>query len=76
MDRVWPHDTAIAALGMARYGFHEHSATILTALLDAACATPNRRLPELFCGFARSDFEAPYRIQWRVHPKLGRPERR
>jgi glycogen debranching enzyme len=56
---VWPHDTAIAAAGLARYGFQHQSATILTALLDAACATPNRRLPELFCGFPRSDFEAP-----------------
>lgn len=56
---VWPHDTAIAALGLARYGFQEQSCHILTALLDAACATPNRRLPELFCGFTRNDFEAP-----------------
>jgi glycogen debranching enzyme len=56
---VWPHDTAIAAAGMARYGFQHQSATIFTALLDVASATPNRRLPELFCGFPRSGFEAP-----------------
>lgn len=56
---VWPHDTAIAAAGMARYGYHKQSAILCEALLDAACATPNRRLPELFCGFPRTDLEAP-----------------
>ncbi len=50
---VWPHDNALIALGMARYGLIAE-ATRLFEGLYAACGTMElRRLPELFCGFAR-----------------------
>ena len=52
---VWPHDTAIAAAGMWRYGEREAAATLLRAILDAALAFEGNRLPELFCGFERRD---------------------
>jgi glycogen debranching enzyme len=55
---VWPHDTAIAVAGLARYGFTDHAQTIATGLLEAADAYDGR-LPELFCGFDRADFAAP-----------------
>ena len=59
---VWPHDTAIAAAGMWRYGMREHAATLLRALLDAAAAFEDDGLPELFCGFDRSlGSPVPYR---------------
>ncbi|MDQ3867823.1 MAG: amylo-alpha-1,6-glucosidase, partial [Actinomycetota bacterium] len=51
---VWPHDTALAAAGLWRYGLHEEGATLLRAILEAACAFEDSRLPELFCGFDRS----------------------
>ncbi len=51
---VWPHDTSIAAAGLARYGFKEQASTILAGLYDAALASPIHRLPELFCGFERT----------------------
>jgi glycogen debranching enzyme len=50
---VWPHDTAIAAAGLFRYGHREHAATLLRGVLEAACAFEDDRLPELFCGFER-----------------------
>ncbi|MBV8493135.1 MAG: amylo-alpha-1,6-glucosidase [Alphaproteobacteria bacterium] len=50
---VWPHDNAMIALGLARYGFQEPVLQILTGMFNAASYWEPRRLPELFCGFAR-----------------------
>jgi glycogen debranching enzyme len=55
---VWPHDTAIVAAGMARYGFRGEAARVLTGLLEAAAAFGGR-LPELFCGFDREMVPVP-----------------
>jgi glycogen debranching enzyme len=55
---VWPHDTAIAVAGLARYGFAEEAQRIALGLLDAA-ALVGGRLPELFCGFDRTEFAVP-----------------
>ncbi|MEC4763727.1 glycogen debranching N-terminal domain-containing protein [Mycobacterium sherrisii] len=59
---VWPHDTAIAVAGLLRYGHVPgavHLAHRLTSeLLDAATSFGGR-LPELFCGFPRTQFAAP-----------------
>ncbi|MBW4023382.1 MAG: amylo-alpha-1,6-glucosidase [Proteobacteria bacterium] len=56
---VWPHDNALIALGLARYGFTEAVAQIFTGLFDAALYIDMRRLPELFCGFARRRAQGP-----------------
>jgi glycogen debranching enzyme len=50
---VWPHDTALAALGMARYGHTFEAVQVMTALFEASLHFELNRLPELFCGFAR-----------------------
>jgi glycogen debranching enzyme len=55
---VWPHDNAIIAAGLMRYGYVEHSQRIAVGLLDAARALDGR-LPELFCGFERAEFPQP-----------------
>jgi glycogen debranching enzyme len=55
---VWPHDNAIIAAGLVRYGFVEQAQRISTALLEAA-EYSGGRLPELFCGFGRDRFAAP-----------------
>jgi glycogen debranching enzyme len=49
---VWPHDTAICAEGLRRYGFRTEAAKIATALLQAARAFDDE-LPEVFAGFTR-----------------------
>jgi glycogen debranching enzyme len=57
---VWPHDNAIAAHGLARYGFHQYAMKIFSAMLDVSELMELRRLPELFCGFhRRSHSEGP-----------------
>jgi glycogen debranching enzyme len=48
---VWPHDNALIAAGLARYGLHEEAARVLHGLLRVADRFEQHRLPELFCGF-------------------------
>lgn len=56
---VWPHDTALIAAGLRRYGFHEEFEAIFEGLLEAASLLPDHRMPELFGGFPRRAREAP-----------------
>jgi glycogen debranching enzyme len=56
---VWPHDNAMIAAGLARYGLQEQAARIMTGLFDASIFMENHRLPELFCGFPRRAGEGP-----------------
>ncbi|WP_353987928.1 amylo-alpha-1,6-glucosidase [Ruicaihuangia caeni] len=55
---VWPHDNAIIAAGLMRYGFVEEAQRVIYALFEAA-ARFDSRLPELFCGFDRSEYAEP-----------------
>ncbi|WP_345497076.1 amylo-alpha-1,6-glucosidase [Nocardia callitridis] len=55
---VWPHDNAICAAGLMRYGFTEYAGRVVTAVLDASTRF-GYRLPELFCGFDRDEFDVP-----------------
>jgi len=55
---VWPHDNAIVASGLMRYGFVAEAQRIALALLDVS-EQLGSRLPELFCGFDRDEFPAP-----------------
>jgi glycogen debranching enzyme len=56
---VWPHDNALIALGLARYGHTEAVSKIFNGLFDAALYIDMRRLPELFCGFTRRRAQGP-----------------
>ncbi|UXC38211.1 amylo-alpha-1,6-glucosidase [Cupriavidus gilardii] len=56
---VWPHDNALIAGGMARYGFHREAARIFEGLFAASTYIDLRRLPELFCGFPRQGTQGP-----------------
>ncbi|GAA4824793.1 glycogen debranching N-terminal domain-containing protein [Actinomycetospora corticicola] len=55
---VWPHDNALVAAGLMRYGFVAEAQQVALGILDAARAFGGR-LPELFCGFDRDEFPAP-----------------
>jgi glycogen debranching enzyme len=50
---VWPHDNAIIAAGLKRYGFDEAAVRIATAVFDIAARSRDHRLAELYCGFER-----------------------
>ncbi len=55
---VWPHDTALCALGMSHYGERKGVVELTAALFETA-ASFEMRLPELFCGFPRVAGEPP-----------------
>jgi glycogen debranching enzyme len=56
---VWPHDNALIAAGLARYGFKREATRIFEGLFAASNYVDLRRLPELFCGFARQHARGP-----------------
>jgi len=55
---VWPHDVALCAAGMARYGARRQAMRLLGEVFEAATHF-GMRLPELFCGFPRTTGEPP-----------------
>lgn len=56
---VWPHDNALIAAGLSRYGLARPALATFTGLFDASRFVVQRRLPELFCGFSRRHGEGP-----------------
>jgi glycogen debranching enzyme len=56
---VWPHDNALIALGLARYGYQAKVEQLFKGMFDAASYMDLRRLPELFCGFQRGPRRGP-----------------
>jgi glycogen debranching enzyme len=65
---VWPHDTAIVAEGMRRYGHREEASHLALMLIQAAEAF-DYRLPEVFAGFHRDDTGKPVE-----YPTASRPQ--
>ena len=65
---VWPHDTSLAAWGLARHGYTAEVRRIARALIEAA-AHFDWSLPEVFAGYARD--ETPFPI---AYPTAARPQ--
>ena len=59
---VWPHDNAIIAGGLRRYGFAAEAAQVAKGMFDAAERLSLQRLPELFSGLPRH--EASFPVQY------------
>jgi glycogen debranching enzyme len=51
---VWPHDNALIAAGLMRYGYEREAQRVIMAVLDAAMAQEGR-LPELYSGLERME---------------------
>ncbi|NPV28872.1 MAG: amylo-alpha-1,6-glucosidase [Firmicutes bacterium] len=66
---VWPHDNAIIAQGLRRYGQFALLDQLLTDVFEAALFFPYYRLPELFCGFARREVGGPVRYPTSCDPQ-------
>jgi glycogen debranching enzyme len=56
---VWPHDNAIIAQGLSRYGLQEQALRIFTGMFEAGMHFDMHRMPELFCGFPQEPGEGP-----------------
>src|SRR5262249_27039534 len=65
---VWPHDTAIALLGLTAVGADAAAEGLVARLLRAAEAF-DYRLPELYAGDATTDVSRPV-----PHPAACRPQ--
>ncbi|MFB6150630.1 MAG: glycogen debranching N-terminal domain-containing protein [Haloarculaceae archaeon] len=60
LGSVWPHDTSLAALGLARYGFGDDAERLARGVLDASTGFDEDRIPEVFCGFDDEFGPVPY----------------
>jgi glycogen debranching enzyme len=56
---IWPHDNALIAVGLARYGVKEGILAMFESLIQAATYMDHRRIPELYCGFRRRQGRGP-----------------
>jgi glycogen debranching enzyme len=56
---VWPHDNSLIAHGMALNEFRAPVLRVFTTLFQAALTFRDYRLPELFCGVQRREFDVP-----------------
>ena len=56
---IWPHDNAMLAQGLARYGAKRGVIVIFDSLMRATSYLDHRRIPELYCGFARRPGRGP-----------------
>jgi glycogen debranching enzyme len=65
---VWPHDTAVVAAGLARYGLHDEAGRLARAVIDAA-AWFGDRLPEVFAGYQRDQTGMPVRYPTACSPQ-------
>jgi glycogen debranching enzyme len=65
---VWPHDTAIVAEGLRRYGFRDDASRLAWALFEAA-EEFDYRLPEVFAGFDRQTSQLAVE-----YPTASRPQ--
>ncbi len=63
---IWPHDNALIIAGLRRYGFHAEALRAATQLLEAAVTFGDYRLPELYCGFPRSEAGQPAPVAYPV----------
>ena len=66
---VWPHDSAMVAVGLRSYGFDDDALEIFTGLYEAASRFDLYRLPELFAGFDRATYGEPVRYPVACSPQ-------
>jgi glycogen debranching enzyme len=58
---LWPHDNSIIATGMGKYDHKDELIRLFTGMYEAAAFYTIYRLPELFGGFPRGEYDIPIR---------------
>lgn len=66
---VWPHDNSLIAMGFKRYGEEAKLRTLATGFFEATRYFPDLRVPELFCGYDRSEYRVPVRYPVACSPQ-------
>lgn len=50
---IWPHDNALIAFGLSKYGLQKHVLKIMESIFGASLFMELQRVPELYCGFEK-----------------------
>lgn len=66
---IWPHDNSLIAMGLNKYGFKEELAMLFTCMYEAAGFYPIYRLPELFGGYQRGEYDVPIKYPVACSPQ-------
>ncbi|HZD58338.1 MAG TPA: glycogen debranching N-terminal domain-containing protein [Anaerolineales bacterium] len=66
---VWPHDNSMILAGFRKYSFDEEALQIFNGIVEAAMDFDHYRLPEVFAGFNREDYNVPVRYPVACHPQ-------
>lgn len=66
---IWPHENAIIARGLRRYGAMVELMKTIDGMYQAAKHFPYNRLPELFCGFTRRGLAGPVKFLTACDPQ-------
>lgn len=69
LGTVWPHDNAVIAAGCRRYGRDDAALRIFRGIFEAATNFTHYRLPEVFAGFRRRDYDVPVHYPVACHPQ-------
>lgn len=69
LGTIWPHDNSFLAAGFCKYGFGDRAHKLFTGILSAAQHFEHHRLPEVFCGFSKKEYEVPVRYPVACHPQ-------
>lgn len=56
---IWPHDNALIAYGLSKYGLQKHVLKIMEAIFGASLFMELQRVPELYCGFEKRPGTGP-----------------
>ncbi|MBB0244793.1 aminotransferase [Streptomyces alkaliphilus] len=65
---VWPHDNAVLALGLARYGLRAEGDRLLSGLM-ALAERHHHRLPEVVAGYGREECPEPVPYPYACSPQ-------
>jgi glycogen debranching enzyme len=66
---VWPHDNAIIAMGLRKYGFINEMSLLFTGMYEAAREFEYYRLPECFGGLTRLEYGIPVKYPVACSPQ-------
>jgi glycogen debranching enzyme len=69
LGSVWPHDNAIILAGFRRYGFDKEALQIFSDIVNASTHFRDYRLPELYAGYARENYDEPVSYPVACHPQ-------
>jgi len=69
LGTVWPHDNALIAAGMKRYGFDAEAELLFEGMFEAASQFDEYQVPELFAGYSMDFAPFPVRFPVACHPQ-------